>query len=299
MVKYKNGTISDSIYAFVIYAIAWTALVIILLPLLNVIASSFSSADAIVQGRVTVFPVDFTLRAYEAVFKNDRILRGFVNSVVIVFLGTILSIFVSVVGSYPLYRREFVGKKLVVVLMTITMFFGGGMIPTYVVMRELKLVNTIWALIIPGSLSVWNLIIMRTFFQQNIPEELREATMLDGGTDFSFLFRVVVPLSKAVIAVTALMYAVGRWNSYFDAMIYLDSAEKYPLQLVLRQILVLNQVDISKIGQMSILDMAQKQATAELLKYATIVVSSLPVMLIYPFAQKYFVKGVVVGSLKG
>ena len=185
------------------------------------------------------------------------------------------------------------------VLLTITMFFGGGMVPTYVVVNKLGLINSMWSLVLPGALSVWNLIIMRTFFQQNIPEELREATMLDGGTDFSFLFLVVIPLSKAVIAVTALMYAVGRWNGYFDAIIYLNSAQKYPLQLVLRQILVLNQVDVSKIGQMSVMDMAQKQATSELLKYATIVVSSLPVMLIYPFAQKYFVKGVVVGSLKG
>jgi len=298
-IRYKDRTFQDRIFDFIIVFLAWSAIVVVGYPLIYIVSCSMSDPMAIYTGRVWLWPVEPTFRAYSAIVRDIRILRGFGNSLVLVAVGTVMTVFVTLLGAYPLYRREFVGKKLVMVLLTITMFFGGGMIPTYVVIRNLGFINKIWALTVPGAMSVWSIIVARTFFQQNIPEELREATMLDGGSDFSFLFRVVIPLSKAVIAVLALMYAVGRWNGYFDAMIYLSSSKKYPLAILLREILILNQVDINKISQIDPRDIAARQSTAELLKYALIVVSSLPVMMLYPFAQKYFVKGVVVGSLKG
>jgi len=297
---YKNRCVQDRIFDFLVYFSQWSALIIVGYPLIYVISCSFSDPMAIITGQVWLFPVKPTIKAYAAILQDERLIRSFNNSIILVAVGTIMTVTVTVIAAYPLYRREFVGKRLVMILFTITMFFSGGMIPSYVVVNSLGMLDTIWALTLPGALGVWGVIVMRTFFRQNIPEELREATSLDGGSDFSFLFWVVVPLSKAIIAVMALFYAVGRWNAYFDAMIYLSDSRKYPLPLILRDILIMNQVDLTKILQGGeIRDIQRRQSTAELLKYALIVASSLPVMLLYPFVQKYFVKGVVLGSLKG
>lgn len=223
--KHKKKCISDSVFDLIVYCVAWSSLILVAYPLLYVVSCSFSDPMAILTGKVWLLPVKPTIRAYVVIFQDQQIIRSFINSVVLVSVGTVITLIVNIFAAYPLYRKNFCGKGLIIFLFSFTMFFSGGMIPSYMVVRNLGILNSIWALVLPGALGVWSVIVIRTFFQQNIPEELREATMLDGGSDFSFLLRIVIPLSKAIIAVIALMYAVGRWNGYFDAMIYLSDSK--------------------------------------------------------------------------
>lgn len=289
--------LDDKIYYVVTNVVLGLIMLIVLMPLINVIANSFSAPSAVVAGRVKFWPVEFSVRGYEAVFEYDSVLTGYKNSFIYMVVGTVINLVMTMLAAYPLANPKLPYRNAFMMMFTFTMFFGGGMIPNYLLLRDLRMLNTIWAMVIPGAISVYNMIIMRTFIQSNIPMELIEAAELDGCNEFLYLTKIVLPLSKAVIAVIALYYAVAHWNSYFNAFLYLNDPDKKPLQLVLREILVLN-----SINQEQLLMAEENQAQigmAELLKYSVIIVASLPVIIMYPFVQRYFVKGVMIGSVKG
>jgi len=286
----------DRLFLSCIYLILTIVLLIVLYPLVYIISSSFSSPLAVSSGRVWLWPVDFSLRGYQVTLGNPQIITGYANSLFYAFFGTLISVTLTVLLAYPLSRKTFYGRNILMVFLVFTMLFSGGLIPTYLVVKNLGLLNTRWAMLIPQAIAVWQVIITRTFFQASIPEELVEASELDGCSDLRFLWSVVLPLSKPIIAVLVLMYAVSQWNSYFDALIYLKSPELYPLQLVLRSILILN---TTTSGSMEASAMVERQQLADLLKYSLIVVASLPVLIIYPFVQRYFVKGMLIGAVKG
>ncbi len=273
-------------------------ILVTLYPLIFVVSASFSSGEALMRGEVWLLPKGVNLDAYRTIFKMPEILRGFVNSLFYTALGTAVNVVFTVLAAYPLSRKDLYGRPVLMFLFAFTMMFSGGLIPTYLLVRDLKLLNSVWALILPGALSVWNMTITMNFFRGNLPDEMLEATQIDGCNDVQFLWRFAVPLSKSILAVIALFYAVGHWNSYFSALIYLTDARKYPLQLVLRDILINNQLDISS-SQMDVQTMLRKEYLQDLLKYAIIVVSTVPMMVLYPFVQKYLVKGVMLGSLRG
>ncbi|WP_239615681.1 carbohydrate ABC transporter permease [Cohnella mopanensis] len=288
---------SDRAFTIVNYIVLSIVLIAVLYPLIYVVSASFSSSYAVLSGKVWLWPVDPSLDGYKAVFKNKNILTGFQNTVFYTVAGTLINIIMTIMAAYPMSRRDFRGRNIFMLLFVFTMMFSGGLIPTYFVVKDLHMINTVWAMLIPTALSVWNVIIMRTYFQTTIPHELLEASQLDGCNDFRFLLRIVIPLSGPIIAVIALFYAVGHWNQYFNAMIYLKDPHLYPLQLILRDILVQNEVKIDMLGDVK--SAAARQGLRELLKYSLIVVSSVPLLLIYPFVQKFFVKGVMIGSIKG
>jgi putative aldouronate transport system permease protein len=289
-------SLSDRVFMFAVYVFLFIILTIVLYPLIYVVSSSFSSPLAVSSGRVWLWPVDFSLRGYQVAFSNPQIITGYANSLYYTIFGTLISVTLTVLLAYPLSRRTLFGRNTIMILIVFTMIFYGGLIPTYLVVKNLGMLNTRWALLIPQALAAWQVIIARTFFQVNIPDELAEAAELDGCSDLRFLWSVVLPLSKPILAVLVLMYAVGQWNAYFDALLYLKSVDLYPLQLVLRSILILNTFTS---GSMEASDMIERQQLADLLKYSLIVVGSLPVLLIYPFAQRYFVRGMLIGSVKG
>jgi putative aldouronate transport system permease protein len=289
-------TRSDRIFLIGIKVMLWIALIAVAVPLIYVVASSFSSASAVSSGRVLLWPVEPSLRAYKDALSNPQVLQGYYNSLIYAVGGTLISVTLTVAIAYPLSRKTFFGRNLIMSLLIFTMLFSGGLIPTYLVVQNLGMLNTRWALLIPSAIGVWQVIIARTFFRSTIPDELYEAAALDGASDLRFLWSIVLPLSKPMLAVIALMYAIFQWNSYFDALVYLKDPSLYPLQIVLRNILILN----STVGGST--DVAQqldKQQLANVLKYALIVVSSLPVLIIYPFIARHFTKGVMVGAVKG
>jgi ABC-type glycerol-3-phosphate transport system permease component len=273
-------------------------LIIVLFPLLNVVSQSFRSPASVISGKVLFWPVDFSLEGYKNIITNKDLLNGFLNSFIYTGLGTLVSLVLTLTGAYPLARKGLVGKKLFTWILTFTMIFNGGLIPTYLLVRSMNMLDTVWAMVIPNAVAVWNLLIARAFFENTIPDGLYEAAELDGCNDFTVFTTIVVPLSKPIIAVLVLFYAVGIWNNYFDGLIYLSQGEKFPLQLVLRNILIQTQMaTFMKAGSGQ--DQSQMMALSELMKYSIIVFSSLPVMLLYPFIQKYFVKGIMIGSVKG
>ncbi|MDQ0916152.1 putative aldouronate transport system permease protein [Paenibacillus sp. V4I5] len=297
----KTSTIQESrgdrLFLLGIYMLLTVVLIIVLFPLIFIISSSFSSPQAVVSGKVWLFPVDFTLEGYKAVFRNPQIVSGYSNSLFYAVAGTAVNVALTVMLAYPLARKTFYGRNFIMVLLVITMMFDGGLIPFYLVVKNLHMLDTRWAMILPGAMAVFQVIVARTFFQTTIPDEIAEAAELDGCSDIRFITSIVIPLSKPILAVLTLMYAVGHWNAYFDALIFLKSPNLFPLQIVLRNILILNTIDptmVSKVDQM----LAQ-QGLKDLLKYSLIVVASAPVLIIYPFVQKHFVKGVMIGSLKG
>jgi multiple sugar transport system permease protein/putative aldouronate transport system permease protein len=290
-------TRADRVLSWVNYALLGAYLVIVLYPLLYILSASFSSPAAVTSGQVRLLPVEPTLIAYETVFKDPAIVRGFLNSIFYAVAGTAVNVVLTLLAAYPLSRKDLRGRGAIMFFFFFTTLFSGGLIPTYLVVKNLGLLNTPWAMILPGALSVWNVIITRTYFQTAIPEELRDAAMIDGASDFRFMRDVVLPLSGPIIAVNALFYAVGHWNSYFDALIYLSDKSLFPLQLVLREILVQNQTNLRMTG--SVTNMLARENLADLLKYALIVVATVPLLLVYPFVQKHFVKGALIGSLKG
>lgn len=287
----------DKAFMGVTYLFLTLVLVIILYPLIYVVSASFSSPAAVAAGKVFLLPVEPTLIGYEAVFQNAKIVSGFLNSIFYLVAGTALNVAMTMLAAYPLSRKEFHGRKIISGIFVFTMYFSGGLVPTYMLVRNLHLLDTRAAVIIPVAMSVWNVIIARTYLQSTIPDELFEAAQLDGCSVIGFLFRIVLPLSAPILAVLVLYYGVGNWNSYFNAMIYLKSQELYPLQLVLREILMLGKVDMTMITDVTALQ--RMQGLSSLLKYAVIVVASVPMMAIYPFVQKHFVKGIMIGSLKG
>ena len=261
-----------------------------------VVIASFSDSKLVLTGQTFFLPKGLTLEGYRQVFADPRIWTGLRNTIAYTVVGTLFSLITTLLGAYALSRKELVGRKFFMVFFTITMFFGGGMIPNYILMKDLKLIDTFWVMILPGLIGVYNMILARTFMQ-NLPYDLFEAASIDGCSDTYYFFRMVLPLSKACMAVIALYYAVGHWNAYFNAFIYLNDRNRYPLALFLRDILINNQMT----GDMD-LDpelLERKLGLAEVLKYSLIVVATGPILLVYPFAQRYFVKGVMIGSLKG
>ena len=288
---------ADLIFDIINYSILTLFMLIILYPLYFVVIASFSNPDAIYEGRVYFIPKEITFEGYKKLFEDASIWIGYANTIKYTLVGTTLNVVLTLTGAYALSRKDLYGRNIFMYMITFTMFFGGGLIPTYLLVKDLKMVDTMWALIIPSAVSVWNLIIARTFFQTTIPDELREAAEIDGCSDIKFFVKMVLPLSKALIAIQVLFYAVGHWNSFFNALIYIRNNAKYPLQLILRNILIINEIsENSVIDQNTI---SEKQRVADLMKYGAIIISSLPVLILYPFIQKYFVKGVMIGSIKG
>ncbi|NRD80995.1 carbohydrate ABC transporter permease [Bacillus sp. BRMEA1] len=278
-------------------AIILTLIVLAILgPLIYVVMASFTDPSTLLNSGLTLNPSKWTIQGYLRVFKDGSILTGFKNSLFYSTAFSIISVSITLLAAYPLSRKDFVGRKVIMTIFIITMFFGGGLIPTYLLVKNLNMLDTVWAILLPGAVNVWNIILARAYFQ-GIPNELREAAVVDGTSEMQYFFRILLPLSKPIIAVLVLYQFVGQWNSYFDAMIYLKSDNLQPLQIVLRSILVQMQ---PRPGMMQdAQNTAQLQQIAEMVKYSSIVISSLPLILIYPFFQKYFEKGVMVGSIKG
>lgn len=275
-------------------------MLLVIYPLYFVLIASISNPDAVNNGQVWLLPKDITFEGYELIFQRDEIWQGFRNSFIYTVLGTFVNILLTIPGGYALSRKDLIGRNKIMFLITFTMFFSGGLIPSYLLVRDLGMVNTIWAMIIPGAISAYNLIIVKSFFETNIPDELLESAQLDGASNMRFFLSVVIPLSKPIIAVMILFHAVGHWNQYFSALIYLRDSALYPLQLVLRDILILEQSSELMEAGGAMLSMAtERQNVAELIKYGVVIVASLPMLILYPFIQKHFVKGVMIGSIKG
>lgn len=270
---------------------------VVFIPLWNIVVSSFSDVNAVLGGRVSLWPVDFSLDGYKAVLSNKDVGTGYLNTLAYTVIGTIVNISVTMICAYPLTRRELPFRGLIMFLFTFTMFFGGGLIASYLNISNLHMINTFWVMIFPGAMSVYNMVLARTFIQSSIPNDLMEAARIDGCSYTRYFFKIVLPLSPAILAVLALNYAVGHWNSYFSALIYLRDRSRFPLQLFLREILIANTIDDSLLVDPESNEI--RQGLADVLKYALIVISTLPVLCFYPFAQRYFMQGIMIGSLKG
>ena len=294
-VKVKLG-VSDRIILTVGYLLLGIFCLAIFIPLVYVVIASFMDPNVLNNQGLSFNFADWTLDAYRRVLGNGMIWRGFANSLFYSLAFTVISVFLTLLAAYPMSKKELVGRKFFNTIFIITMFFNGGLIPTFILINQLHMVNTIWAILIPNAFNVWNMILARTYFQST-PKELREASSLDGAGEVQHFFQILMPVCKPIIAVLALWQFVGMWNSYFDAMIYLNDANLQPLQLVLRSILVQNTPQPGMIADIQ--STAEMSKVAELLKYATIVVSSLPLLIMYPFFQKYFDQGIMVGSVKG
>ena len=294
--EFARASIGDKAFLLVGYILLAAFVMAIIGPVVYIIVASFMDPITL-QNKGIVFDFSkWTLTAYERVMTNSQIWIGFRNAIIYSVLFAVISVFITLLCAYPMSRDDFKGKKFFNAIFIITMFFGGGLIPTYLLISNMGLLDTMWAVILPGSFSVWNMIIARTYYK-GIPNELREAADVDGANELVFFFRILLPVCKPLIAVLILWQFVGMWNSYFDAMIYLNSADKQPLQLVLRAILIQNEPDPGMIADMQ--STAQRAQLAELLKYATIIISSLPLIVMYPFFQKYFDSGIMVDSVKG
>lgn len=293
--KIKLGVLDRSILTagYVLLGLFVAAVVV---PLIYVVIASFMDPNVLNNQGISFRIQDWTLDAYRRVMEDEMIWRGFRNSLFFSVTSTLLSVFITLLAAYPMSKKELVGRKFFNAIFVITMFFGGGLIPTFILMNQLRLVDTVWAVILPGSFHVWNMILARTYYQ-SISRELWEASQIDGANEIQYFFRILMPLCKPIIAVLALWGFVGMWNSYFDAMIYLNDANLQPLQLVLRSILIQNTPQSGMIADIQ--STAEMAKMAELLKYSTIIVSSLPLLIMYPFFQKYFDKGIMVGSVKG
>ena len=286
----------DVVFDTACFIILTLVLFVVAYPLYWVIISSISAPSAVSSGKVLLHPIGFTMKGYAEVFKNDQVMRGFLNSLIITFCGVMVNLIVTLPTSYALSRSNFSGKKPITIFYLITMFFSGGLIPTYMVVKSLGLTDTMTVMVLPFSVVTYYIIVGRTFFENSIPDELWEAAQLDGCGYISFFFKICLPLSKAIIAVIALWAAVGQWNGYFNALIYLRSEALQPLQIVLRNILISNQTISSMMTGSAAVEAKQM---ADLIKYAVIVVSSAPIMCMYPFVQKYFNQGVMLGAVKG
>lgn len=291
----KEDKIFDGVNAILITVIV----LLIFYPILFVVSASLSDPTKIFDSPILLWPKGFTLNGYKKVFENRDIWIGFKNAVIYTGLGTLINVIMTTLAAYPLSRRNFKGRNIITFLFTFTMFFSGGLIPTYLVNQKLGIINTIWVMILPGAVGVYNMIIMRTYFQQNIPRELEESAFIDGCTDMQLLWKVVLPLSTPIIAVMMMFYGVGRWNGYFDAMIYLSDRELFPLQLILREILIQNQMGDAANQQIMSSNQAEVSMIKQTIKYSVVVISSIPVLLFYPIVAKYFEKGIMVGAIKG
>lgn len=293
-IKYNR----DRFYYATCYAVISVLTILVLYPIIYIISASFSNADVVVRGEVWLWPVDIDLTAYRFVLEQPRVWKGYANTIFYTVTGTMVNLVVTIACAYPLARTNLRGRGPIMFLFTFTMLFSGGMIPNYILVRELGMIDTRWAIILPGAMSVYNMIVCRTFIQTNIPDEMLEAAQIDGCSDLQFLFRMVLPLSKSIIAVLTLWYGVSHWNAYFNAFMYLNSEELYPLQIFLKEILVQSQ----RIGTLEdeMLIYGERELFSEYLyvtlKYCIIMVSTLPLFRVYPFVQKRFQKDVMIGN---
>lgn len=269
---------------------------IIFYPMYYILIASFSDPDKVLTGKIFLLPNGFQIESYKTVFSNSEVMNGYLHTIMYAVVGTLINLFVTLTAGYALSREDLKGKKPITLFFIFTMFFSGGTVPTYMLVKHLGILNTFWAMVLPNAMSVWNLILCRNFFEGNIPKELLEVAQIDGCKNSYFFVKIVLPLSKALIAVMVLFYAVGHWNSYMQPLLYLSDRSKYPLQLVLKNILISSQPDASLAGMT---DRAEMYKQTEMLKYALVVVTSVPMIVLYPFVQKYFVQGVMVGSVKG
>ena len=287
----------DRTFELVNNALLAVALITVGYPLIYIVSASFSSTQAVVGGRVWLWPVEFSLLGYQTIFEYRAVWNAYANTVFYTVFGTAINVVLTIMAAYPLSRRDLQGRNLFMFMITFTMIFSGGLIPTYLLIRSFGMLNTRWVMMIPNAIAAWNIIITRTYYQSTIPDELHEAAQLDGCSDVRFLMSVVVPLSGAITAVNALFYAVAHWNAFFNAFIYLSRKELYPLQIILREILIQNEVDNDVFTDVA--EQEAREGLRELIKFSLIIVASVPVLCIYPFVQKYFVRGVMIGSIKG
>ncbi|MFD1451043.1 MULTISPECIES: carbohydrate ABC transporter permease [Oceanobacillus] len=296
-----SETMTDKIIKILIYVFLGFATLIVLYPLVYIISASISDPADVNSGKMWLFPKGITFEGYRIIFENGAIWKGYLNTLFYTVLGTTINLAVTIPAAYALSRKDFAGRNLFMAMFVITMFFSGGLIPTYLVVKSVGLIDTIWAMVLPNAAAVWNIVIARVFFQSTIPKELEEAAIIDGASNFKMFFKIILPLSMPIIAVMGLFYGVGHWNGYFNALIYLSDKELFPLQLVLREILVLQEMasqNTDVTGSMAEA-MHSKQQLAAVIKYGVMIVSTLPIIIIYPFLQRFFVKGVMIGSLKG
>lgn len=271
--------------------------VVMVYPLYYIVLASITDPTIVNTGKLLLFPEKIYLEGYKAAFEYKQLFSGFLNSVIYTVVGTAISIFLTIPGAYALSRKDLKGRNVVMFLCTFTMFFSGGMVPSYMLVNNLGLIDSMWAMVLPGALSVYNLIVVRTFFQTNIPDELLEAAKMDGCSDLRFFTDIALKVSGTIIAVMVLFYAVGLWNSYFNAIMYLNSRSKMPLQAVLRDLLILNTVTNEL--PIDATETVDRMMRADQLKYCVIIISTVPMMILYPFIQKHFTKGVMIGSIKG
>jgi multiple sugar transport system permease protein/putative aldouronate transport system permease protein len=297
MKKSKCSSPADRVFYTISGVLLTVLLLMVLYPLIFVVSASFSSGSAVSTGKVLLWPVGFNLEGYLAVFRKPDIFHSYYNTLVYTVCGTVINVFMVMITAYPLSRRDLRGKGYFMFLFTFTMLFNGGLMPNYLLIKSLHMIDNFWVMIIPGALSVYNMIIARTYIQTSIPTELLEASVIDGCKDIRYFSSIILPLSKPLISVIALFSAVGHWNSYFHAMIYLNTRSRYPLQIILREILVMNQIDLSTISDPELYILITNRI--DVLKFALIIVATVPILCAYPFAQKYFIRGIMIGSLKG
>lgn len=289
-------SITDRIFDWVNFVIMLLICLVILYPLYFVFVASFTEPHVVNSGELLLYPKKLFLGGYERIFTYTPLWRSYLNTIIYTVTGTAISLMVTLMGAYALSRQELFLRRKILFLYTFTMFFSGGLIPMYLLINNLKIYDTIFAIILPGAVSVWNLIVCRTFFESNIPKEMLEAAQLDGCTDISFFFRIVLPISPTIITVMVLFYATGIWNSFMNALMFLGSQDKMPLQVILRNLIIVNQATGMATDAT---EMVMRQKLAEQLKYGVIVVSAFPLLLTYPFLQKYFAKGIMIGAVKG
>lgn len=304
MAKSKSSSITpqttgDKIYDVIVFIFLTLILIIVAYPLYFIVISSVSTPTAVANGEVTWFPIGFTFEGYKAVLTESSVITGFLNSILYTVVGTLINLGTTLPCAYAISRDDLRGRKYFIFFFMLPMFISGGLIPTYLVVQNCGFIDTIWALVVPGAVSVYNLIVARTFFKSNLPSELLEAAKLDGCGNTRFFFSIAIPLSGAIIAILTLYYGVGHWNSYFSALLYINDHNKFPLQLVMRSILVKNSMQQAVQTAESFAELARQRQVAELMKYSLIIISSIPVLILYPFIQKHFVKGVMIGSVKG
>lgn len=294
--RYNLRSRGDQFFDLFVMVLLSIGTIIVLYPLYFIVISSVSDPVAVNDGRVILWPADFSLDGYKKLLSYEQIWRGYLNSIIYTVVGTMISVVLTLTASYVLIQKKLVGRTFFMTLIILTMFFSGGLIPTYLVVKELGLLNSIGAMVLPAAVSAWVLIIARTFLQATIPQELSEAASIDGCSHFRFFYHIVVPLSPTLMAIMTLFYGVANWNKFFDALIYLRDPELYPLQLVLRNILIINEAMASELVDQGNMD--DQARIAEQIKYGLIIVASVPMLALYPFLQKYFVKGILIGGIK-
>lgn len=298
----KKTHLHDRLFEFFVYSLIAIVVIIVLYPLIYILSASISSPQAVNSGEMLLFPKKITWEGYRLIFANQAIWRGYLNTIIYTLVGTLINLTFTLPAAFALSRKDFPARSFFMKFILVTMFLSGGLIPSYILITNLGLTDTIWAIVLPGAVSVYNLIVVRSYFETSIPEHLIESAIIDGASYWEIFQFIVIPLSKPIIAVMALFYGIGHWNQFFNALLYISDRDKYPLQMILREILVLQDMssnpNMNVTGEMAEFIYSQQQL-GQVIKYGVMIVSSLPILIIYPFLQRYFVKGVMVGAVKG